>query len=111
MESGLHPEKIDSAADASTIRRWHKRFKGKVCRVTAGLMSILVNHFDKIVNDVSTIAQPVITRLAMMLDLFPYFKSNDFLFSRSNLILSNLVHTHTLHGMSDTSFVKLWLSP
>jgi hypothetical protein len=111
MESGLHPEKIDSTADASTIRRWYKSFKGKVHRITAGLIAALVKDFNQPVNSVSTVAQTALVRLAMVLDSFPDFKSSDFLFSRSNLILFNLAHTHTLHGMSDTPFVKLWLSP
>lgn len=111
METRIRPEDIDCAADASTIRRWHASFKAKAQRLTAGLQAVLVVNFDRAVSEVATIVKTSLERLASALDKFPAIDSSDFLFSRSNLIISNFHHTHTLHGLTEDSFVRMWTCP
>jgi len=111
METKIRPEDIDCAADASTIRRWHASFKSKAHRLTAGLQAVLVVNFDRAVSEVATVVKTSLERLASVLDSFPAIDSSDFLFSRSNLIISNFNHTHTLHGLTDASLVKMWTCP
>jgi len=111
MEAGIRPDDVDCSADASTIRRWHTSFKSKAQRLMAGFQAILATHFDRTVSEVSEVAKTSFARLATILNKFPAFESSDFHFSRANLILSNFVHTHTLHGLADTSVVKIWTYP
>lgn len=111
MDAGIHSEDIDSTADASTIRRWHSSFKSKAHRLTAGLQSILVFCFDRLVSEVFVIGKNSFDRLQVVIDSFPEIEASDFLFSHSNLIFSNVLHTHTLHGLTNPSFVKMWTYP
>lgn len=111
LESGIPAEEIDCAADVSTIRRWYCSFTSKAARVFGGLQAALQVHFHQVVSELSVAGKTHFQRLAMILEHFPKMETNDFLFSQSNLILSNLAHTHTLRGMTASSVVTLWLNP
>lgn len=111
LESGIRVEEIDCAAEPSTIRRWHASFTAKAARVLGGLQAALQVHFDQAVSELSITGKTYFERLATIIEQFPEMEASDFIFSRSNLILSNLAHTHTLRGMTASPVVTLWSNP
>ena len=100
LDSGLQAEQIDCTAAPSTIRRWYKSFTANAASVIGNLQAVLKEHFDQTLSELRMEGKRFWEQLSLLVGQFPPVKASDFLISHTQILLTNLAHTHTLRGMT-----------
>ena len=89
MEDGIAPEKVETEASISTLKRWRKEFKKKSYQAVGALRGLLYRLFEKTVNEFKLAGLKIFEMLEKILEEFPEIESGNLVIGDTNIWLSN----------------------
>lgn len=89
VEDGISPEHVDTAASASTIKRWIQEFRLKGLQAAGALRALLNRLFDKTINEIRFTGLKIFGILEHILEHFPAIESSRLAIGEANLWLTN----------------------